>query len=109
MLFHNLNDMDSREMVPGFHARMVHADHMTFSVWNVEAEALLPEHSHPHEQISTVLQGTFELTVGGNTKTLQPSMVVVIPSDVPHSGRALTPCKMLDVFHPVREDFRSSE
>jgi quercetin dioxygenase-like cupin family protein len=109
MLLYNLNDMDSRERVPGFHARMVHSEHMTFSIWDVEAEAVLSEHSHPNEQISTVLEGTFELTVGGDTKSLQPGMVVVIPSDVPHSGRALTPCKMLDVFHPVREDFRSSE
>ncbi len=109
MLLHDLNEMDARERVPGFHSRMVHSEHMTFSVWDVEAEAVLPEHSHPHEQISTVLEGTFELTVGGDTKSLQPGMVVVIPSNVPHSGRALTPCKMLDVFHPVREDFRSSE
>mgnify|MGYP003565000297 CR=1 FL=1 len=109
MLLHNLNEMDSREIVPGFHARMVHSEHMTFSVWDVEAGAELPEHAHPHEQISTVLAGTFEFDVGGTSKTLQPGMVVVIPSNIPHSGKALTSCKMLDVFHPVREEYRSAE
>ena len=109
MLLHNLNEMDTREIVPGFHARMVHSEKMTFSVWDVEAGANLREHAHPHEQISTVLEGTFELNVGGTSKTLQPGMVVVIPSDVPHSGKALTSCRMLDVFHPVREEYRSSE
>ena len=32
--------------------------------------------------------------------------VFVIPPDVPHSGRALTRCRVLDVFAPVREDYR---
>jgi len=109
MLLYNLNDMASREIAPGFHARMVHSEKMTFSIWEVEAGAPLPEHAHPHEQISTVLEGRFELTIGGNSNTLQAGMVVVIPSNVPHSGKAITSCKMLDVFHPVREEYRSSE
>lgn len=106
MLLHKLNDMASREIIPGFHARMVHSEQMTFAVWDVESGAELPEHAHPHEQISTVLDGSFELNVGGTTETLEPGMVVVIPSNDPHSGKALTACKMLDVFHPMREEYR---
>ena len=32
--------------------------------------------------------------------------VAVIPSGAVHSGRALTQCRFLDVFHPVREDYK---
>jgi quercetin dioxygenase-like cupin family protein len=32
--------------------------------------------------------------------------VVVIPGGVTHSARSLTPCRILDVFSPVREDYR---
>ena len=32
--------------------------------------------------------------------------VLVIPGDVPHSGRSHTHCKILDVFSPVREEYR---
>lgn len=35
-----------------------------------------------------------------------PGMVAFIPGAVPHSARALTACEVLDVWHPVREDYR---
>ena len=37
---------------------------------------------------------------------LTPGTVALIPSGVRHSGRAVTDCQLLDVFHPVREDYR---
>jgi quercetin dioxygenase-like cupin family protein len=37
---------------------------------------------------------------------LTPGKVVVIGSNVPHSGKAITDCRILDVFQPVREDYR---
>ncbi|NOQ40057.1 MAG: cupin domain-containing protein, partial [Anaerolineales bacterium] len=48
----------------------------------------------------------FELTVDGEPLVLEPGMVAVIPGGVPHSGVALTPCRLLDAFHPVREDYQ---
>jgi quercetin dioxygenase-like cupin family protein len=36
---------------------------------------------------------------------LTAGQVLIIPSNVVHSGQALTPCKVLDVFNPVREDY----
>jgi len=53
-----------------------------------------------------VLEGTLELVVGGQTHRLDPGQTYVIPPDVPHSGRALSRCRVLDVFAPVREDYR---
>ena len=47
-----------------------------------------------------------ELTVGGETVRLTPGMVMPIPSNVPHTGQAITPCDVLDVFAPVRDDYR---
>ena len=53
-----------------------------------------------------MLAGTLELTVSGETHTLRPGDVFVIPPGVLHSGRALSQCRVLDVFAPVREDYR---
>ena len=101
----NLDAIEEKEIVTGFRARFVHSDNMTQAFWRVEAGSVLPEHSHIHEQISSVLEGEFELTVEGETHQLVPGMVVVIPSNQPHSGRAITDCRLLDIFHPVREDY----
>jgi quercetin dioxygenase-like cupin family protein len=106
MYFLNLDELTEREIVPGYRARFVHAEKMTLAYWEVEAGAALPEHSHPHEQIANVLEGEFELTVNGQSRVLVPGQVAVIPGDVPHSGRAVTDCRLLDAFQPAREDYR---
>jgi quercetin dioxygenase-like cupin family protein len=105
MSFQDLKDLPEREIVPGYRARFVHSENMTLAYWEVDPGAALPEHSHPHEQIANVLEGQFELTVAGESKILEPGQVAVIPSGVPHSGRAITACRLLDAFQPVREDY----
>jgi hypothetical protein len=29
-----------------------------------------------------------------------------VPPNVTHSGHAVTECRIIDVFHPVRDDYR---
>jgi quercetin dioxygenase-like cupin family protein len=106
MAFINLSELEEKELVPGFHVRFVHSENMTFAYWNIEAGAAMPGHSHPHEQVYNITEGEFELTVGEETKIMKPGQVAVIPGDVPHSGKAITDCKVIDVFYPVREDYK---
>ncbi len=106
MAFIDLSKIPSREIVPGYQARFVHAEQMTLAYWDVEPGAELPEHSHPQDQIANVLEGEFELTVDGETQVLVPGQVALIPGNVPHSGRALTACRLLDAFQPARDDYR---
>ncbi len=107
MAFENLENIEEKELVPGFRVRFVHSDTMTFAYWNIDAGAELPAHSHPHEQVANPLEGEFELTVGGEPRVIGVGDVVVIPGNVLHSGKAVTDCRILDVFHPVREDYRN--
>lgn len=95
-----------KEMFNGAKARFVHTDGMTLSLWRFEPGIELPGHSHPHEQMTKLISGEFELTVGDETKVMTASDVAVIPPDTFHKGRAITACEMLDVFHPAREDYK---
>lgn len=106
MPFVELDNIETREIMPGFHGKLIHTDRMTFAFWRIEAGAVLPEHQHPHEQVAHLTKGKFELTVAGETRTVVPGQLVVIPGDTPHSGKAFTECEILDVFQPIREDYR---
>ena len=101
-----LDQVAEREPMLGFKGRFVHAQEMTLVCWAIAAGAMLPEHSHPHEQITAVLDGEFEMVVSGEAERLGPGSVIAIPSQAVHSGRAVTACRIIDVFHPVREDYR---
>lgn len=106
MAFIDCTALPQREIIPGYRARFLHAERMTIAFWEVDAGAAMPEHAHVHEQIAQVVSGEFELTVAGEPRVLRPGTAAVIPSGVRHSGRAVTACTLLDVFHPVREDYR---
>lgn len=104
--FTSINENEQREIIPGFFARFVHTENITIAFWEGKAGYSFPEHSHPHEQIATLQEGKFQLTINGETKLLKPGTVAFIPSHAKHSGIALTDCKMMDVFYPVREDYK---
>ena len=106
MQYLHLDDIEETELVSGFNVRFVHSENMTLSYWSIEAGAELPEHSHPHEQVTNVIEGEFELTVDNESKRLGPGSVVIIPPHAVHSGKSVTQSRVIDVFYPIREDYR---
>lgn len=62
-------------------------------------------HKHPHLQISYVASGTFEITIGNESKILKEGDVYFIPSDVFHGAVCIEDGILVDVFNPMREDF----
>lgn len=101
-----ITTLPEREIVKGFVAKFIHTDTLTLGYWDVEEGAVLPMHAHFNEQITTVIEGKFELTVGDETRIYENGFVAVIPPNVVHGGKALTACKLFDIFSPVREDYK---
>jgi quercetin dioxygenase-like cupin family protein len=62
-------------------------------------------HHHPHRQGTYVVTGTFEVTVGDETTTMNAGDSFFAVADVPHGVRALNDGTLLDCFTPAREDF----
>lgn len=102
----DLETIEKKEPASGYKARFVHSDNITFAFWEIKAGSKLPAHSHVHEQISQITEGEFELTIENNTFVLKPGKVAIIPSNAKHSGKAITDCKIVDTFYPIREDYR---
>ena len=100
------NLLPIENLVPGFTARFSHTQNVTLAFWEIRAGALLPWHSHPHEQISIMITGKFELTIGDKTEIIAAGSLGVIPPHATHSGKAITDCQIADIFFPVREDYR---
>lgn len=67
----------------------------------------VPLHSHAHEQIGMVHSGKARLRIGDEERIAQKGDFYCIPANVAHSDTCIgdEPFVMLDVFHPVREDF----
>lgn len=106
MSFIETENLPSKEIIKGYHAQTIHTGTMSFVYWTVEAGHSMPMHAHRHEQVAHVLSGEFELTVASETRVLSPGVVAVIPPHAEHGGKAITDCKLLDVFHPEREDYK---
>ncbi len=104
--FENLQNIPEKELVPGIYARLLHTEGMTVAHVRLEGGAILPEHQHPHEQVTNILEGELEMTVNGQTRLCKAGDIVKLYSNVPHSAIARTACRVIDVFHPVREDYR---
>lgn len=90
--------------MPGFKGKFVHGENMTYAYWDIKKGAILPPHDHIHEQLTNLVEGEFQMTIGGVTKTFKAGDVAVIPSNVEHQGVAITDCKIIDVFSPRRDD-----
>ena len=102
----DLDTIQAKEFIPGFFGKPIHSERTTQIYWRILKDSRLPEHHHEHEQVVHMLSGTFELVVNGQPVICEAGSVFVIPSNVVHSGRALTDCRILDVFCPVREDYK---
>lgn len=105
--FFRLDDIPAFPMTAGVTGRPVFGRDAMINIAELEPGAVVADHSHPHEQIGVVLRGMMELTLDGVTRELHPMDGVVIPGDAVHSARGGPEgAVVLDVFQPVREDYR---
>lgn len=105
--FCDLENREAKQVAPGVHIRTFWGNEILLSIVDLAANAVVPVHSHPHEQAGTIVSGKLELTIDGEARWLKPGDTYIIPGDVEHGGRTGDiPTRALDVFSPVREDYQ---
>lgn len=65
-------------------------------------------HSHPFEQLAYILSGRVRFTIGEEVVEVGPGEMVRIPPGIVHCGEPIGDevAVNLDVFAPVRDDYR---
>jgi quercetin dioxygenase-like cupin family protein len=72
----------------------------------MDENAVVPLHSHPHEQAGILLKGKLELTIAEEVHTVDAGAMFIIPPNTYHKAVAIGgPVVVLDVFSPIREDY----
>lgn len=70
-----------------------------------EEGAIGKMHTHPHEQITYIISGEFEFTIGDKTQLLKAGDTTFKQSDIPHGAVCKKAGVLLDIFTPMRKDF----
>ena len=93
------------ERLPGWHGRYFHSPSMTFAHYDFARGSPIHEHFHPQEEVYEVIEGELEVTIDGVTQIARAGMVAIVPSNVPHSVKALTDGRAIIVDYPLRYEF----
>ena len=105
--FKQAQTRESKKLVPGARTRTFWGENILLSLVEIDANSQVPNHTHPHEQAGMVIEGEMEMGIGGEMRVLRPGDMYVIPGNIEHYARCGdTPAKVLDIFSPVREEFK---
>ncbi len=95
-------------LADGVEAYPLFGDGAMLNMVRLAPHAEVALHRHPHEQLGIVLAGSITMTFDGVDHALGVHDAYAIPGDVEHRGLAgADGCTVLDVFRPVREDYRA--
>ena len=78
----------------------------------LDRHGMVPWHSRENEQLTYILEGAFEFTLGDEneqarqeTVTVRAGEVLHIPSHLPHRAVALEDTRDVNIFSPPRSDW----
>lgn len=87
---------------------LAHSDNMMSVEVHFEEGAVGAVHNHPHEQLTYVLSGEFEFTIGDETKVVKAGDTMYKEPHIMHGCVCLKPGVLIDTFTPMRQDFMDS-
>lgn len=102
------DDMPKEQVSGMLERRLITGDRMMLAHVYLKQGCLVPMHQHENEQLTYILEGRLEFTIGADrsrTLVVGPGEVLFIPSNVPHEARALEDTLDVDVFSPPRQDW----
>ena len=84
---------------------LVYGDKTLMTEFRLRQGAVLPRHSHPHEQTGYLIKGRIRLLIGTEEYETQAGDSWCIPGGVEHGADILEDSVAIEVFSPVRDDY----
>lgn len=107
MHFFKPADIPPHELAPGVRLRTMWGEKIMLSVVDLKPEAVVPAHTHPHEQMGIVLEGVIHMTIGEERRTLRKGDVYLVPSNAVHQVTVGDQkARVVDLFSPPREEYK---
>jgi quercetin dioxygenase-like cupin family protein len=82
----------------GIKAWIVQTESRQLVFFEMQPDAVVPEHSHSYPQWGMLIQGGMKLTVGGKTRTIRKGDEYLIPANAKHSVTFLAKTRVMDLF-----------
>ena len=108
-MFEKYSDDGYRKSLDGIEQKtLVHGDKTLMVEFHLKKGAILPLHSHPHEQTGYLVDGHILLTIGPDIFQVKSGDSWCIPGNTLHSAEIIEDSVAVEVFSPVREDYLKS-
>jgi quercetin dioxygenase-like cupin family protein len=104
-MLHRWNDIEPEQLTGHISRRYITADEVTVARFALAKDGVVPRHTHPNEQVSCVLSGRLEFRFDDRTVVVGPNEVMQIRANEAHEVAVLEDCIVIDVFHPIRQDW----
>lgn len=82
----NWDDAEFTEARPGIFGSTFHTPQLTVVMYRYSPGSTWEEHSHPQDQITTVLEGQIDFTVNGRIVRLSAGESAALPGETPHAA-----------------------
>lgn len=106
--FYRWNDMPKEKVSNELDRRMITGEHVMLTHVYLKKGAIVPQHNHPNEQLTYILQGGLRFWIGEDGSEVidvRAGEVLHIPSLVKHKAEALDDTIDVDIFSPPRQDW----
>lgn len=109
MQLHNWDAIEEEPLNPLISRKVIHTERMTICKIRLKKGAVVPMHSHENEQITVLETGALRFIFQNEDKVIHDGDMLAIPPHAPHRVEALEDSLAMDLFSPVREDWRRGD
>lgn len=102
-------DIPLEQLTPLLTRQAIHGTNLTIGLFHLDKGCDLPEHKHIHEQICVLLEGRLRFRSQDREVILEAGSMLHFAPNEPHAVTALEDSIAMDVFGPVRDDWRSGD